>query len=187
MKNYYFYIIAVNALLLTSCTNKENTDKELKVQVSEHFRIQPPKQIELYNQYLSDSLHQNVTLDTNKRHKIYTTIDVSCATCLEKIKKWDRFYSELGELNNKIAIIPVCVSKDRFESLKFLFETNKLPQIKIPLALDVDNTFVKQNLSLWKKYGDFTVLTDSKNNVILIGDPIGNEKDKDDFIAAMRN
>lgn len=187
MKNYCFYIIVFNALLLVSCINKKNTDKEFKVQTIKQFKIQAPKHIEFYNQYLSDSLHVKITLDTIKQQRIYTTINVSCASCLQKFAKWDRFHTELGELNNNVAIIPVCYSEDRFESLKYLFENNKLARIKIPLALDVDNSFVKQNLSLWKQHGDFTVLTDSKNNVLLVGDPIGNEKDKNDFIQAIRN
>lgn len=180
MKKYCFYVITLNVLLLVSCVNKKKSPDN-------GFIIQVPKHIELYNQYLSDSLHQNITLDTSKQQKIYTTINVSCATCLKKFEKWDRFHSELGDLNNNLVIIPVCYSEDRFETLKFLFESRKLPPIKIPLALDVDNSFVKQNLSLWKKHGDFTVLTDSKNNVLLIGDPIGNEKDKKEFIQAIRN
>lgn len=179
MKNYCFYIIAVNALFLMSCIDKKNTDID--------FKIQAPKNIDFYNQYLSDSLHANITLDTVKQLKLYTTINVSCATCLQKFEKWDRFYAGLGELNKKVAIIPVCYSADKFESLKYLFESKKLPAIKIPLVLDVDNSFVRQNLSLWKKHGDFTVLTDSENNVILIGEPIENEKDKNDFIQAIRN
>jgi hypothetical protein len=180
MKKYCFYVITLNVFLLVSCVNKENSPDK-------GFVIKVPKHIELYNQHLSDSLHQNITLDTSKQQKIYTTINVSCATCLQKFEKWDRFHSELGELNNNLVIIPMCYSEDKFESLKFLFENNKLPPIKIPLALDVDNSFVRQNLSLWKKHGDFTVLTDSKNNVLLVGDPIGNEKDKNKFIQAIRN
>lgn len=178
MKNCCLYIMVFNALLFVSCANKNNPYEDLK--------ITSPKQIELYNPYLSDSLHSKITLDTLKQIKLYTTINVSCVTCILKLEKWDRFHSDLGLHNNNVAIIPICYSGDGFESFKYFFENDKMLPIKIPLVLDVDNSFVKQNKSLLDKYGDFTALTDSKNNVILIGNPIENEKDKNDFIQAIR-
>ena len=51
--------------------------------------------------------------------KIFTQINVSCATCIQKLAKWQNFIKQLDGCDS-IYLIPVCKSKDKFELIKYL-------------------------------------------------------------------
>ena len=138
-----------------------------------------PEHVEVYNPYmgkeLSDPLKSNASL------KIYTLINVSCSPCFLKLEKWDKLQAEIKAIK-PVAIIPVCVAKDNFEMIRFLFESEKIPKNQLPLVFDLDSKFIQKNSALVNPLGELTALTDQNNNVLLTGDPLENKDDKDKFI-----
>lgn len=163
-----FYI-----LLLAACANQKNNAPE-KGQA-----VVMPKNIEIYNPSLGTEL-KNPAVD-NTGLKIYTLIDVSCSTCLLKLEKWSQLQAELKDVK-QVSVIPVCYAKDNFEMIRFLFESDKVGKIELPLVLDLDNNFKKANPNLVVEYGEFTALTDNTDHILLTGNPIENKNDKDKFL-----
>jgi hypothetical protein len=158
-------------LLLTSCKSNTNENKINQV-------IKIPAHIEKYNPYMKnvDSLKDEPPL------LIYTLVDVSCATCILKLEKWNTFFAEIKDnKKNLLSIRPVCFSKDHFETLKFLFESKQIAKIDFPLLLDINNKFISENSSL-VKMGEMTALTNAGNEVLMTGNPIENAEDRKRFI-----
>lgn len=142
-------------------------------------KISMPDNVEIYNPYMGKDLSD--PLKSNAPLKIYTLIDVSCSPCFLKLEKWDKLQAEIKAIS-PVAIIPVCYSKDNFETIRFLFETEKIPQNQLPLVFDLDNKFREQNANLVNPLGQLTALTDENNNVLLTGNPLDDKDDKDKFI-----
>ncbi len=167
-----YCIFVLYILLFFSCLDHNTKDRiALKVIIPQH--------VEIYNPFIADTIIQN--LNNYKQRKIYTLINVSCATCLFKLQKWDSLQLE----HPNIAIIPVCHSRDNFEQLKFLFENNKIARIHIPLLLDLEDSFAIKNNSLMKS-NNLTVLTDGGDRVLLNGDPLESEIDRKKFFGLLK-
>lgn len=137
--------------------------------VSERIRV--PEGLQVYNSSLDKKEFQPET--KSFRFKIFTTINVSCATCILKLEEWKKFEAEINNCT-PVLLVPVCTSKDKFEMLKYLIESNKIQNIGFPLLLDSTGSFKKWN----KQFeGDNSVLTDENNVVMLTGKPTETEKD----------
>lgn len=159
-------------LLCASC--KEHKEKN----TAAREKISMPDHVEIYNPYMGKDISD--PLKSNAALKIYTLIDVSCSPCFLKLQKWDKLQDEIKAIG-PVAIIPVCYSKDNFEMIRFLFESEKIPQNHLPLVFDLDNKFRKQNATLVNPLGELTALTDENNNVLLTGNPLDDKDDKDKF------
>lgn len=155
-----FLILASVILLLASCANGASNSKIENVKV--------PVEIIKYNtQTLEEKLIEFESIP--KGYRVYTLIDVSCATCLINIEKWNTVALELKSTG--VSVLPICYSKDNFELLKYLVESDKLGAISIPLYLDINNGFIRQNDSLISEHGKFTALTDTFGKILAKGDP----------------
>jgi hypothetical protein len=176
MKPIYCFLL-LNIVWLTSCTSHKKENSPV-------VKVVMPAHTEIYNPYITNTNNRSAG-DGHSQFKIYTYINVSCSSCLEKLAKWDLFQSQNPDFS-KVAIIPVCHSRDNFELLKFLFESHKLPNIHLPLFLDIKDSFVNQNLTL-ARTGDFTALTDGEDRVLLTGDPLENKDVKDQFLQAIHS
>lgn len=172
MKTYSAFLV-VYALLCASCSQHEPKA------ATTGEKISMPDHVEVYNPYMGKELKD--PLKSNASLKIYTLIDVSCSPCFLKLEKWDKLQVQMKAIK-PVAIIPVCYSKDNFETIRYLFESNKLPQNQLPLVFDLDNKFRLQNPKLVNQLGQLTALTDENNNVLLTGDPLENQDDKDKFM-----
>lgn len=159
-----------------SCKNGHQQAKAVVVKM--------PGRIEEYNPYIRNA--DSPRLMQNERKPallIYTLIDVSCSTCILKLDKWSDFISEIkSDRRNLLSIKPVCFSEDHFETLKFLFENNRIEKFAYPLLLDLENKFMSENPTLVSRRGEMTVLTDTANKVLLAGNPLENKEDRDLFI-----
>ena len=136
-------ILSTIILVFFSCTNQAEIEN-----------VKVPEKIVSYN---TETLkEEEVEMESIAGDfKIYTLIDVSCATCLA----------------NGLTVLPICYSKDNFELLKYLVESDKLGNVSIPLYLDTNNTFMHQNDSLISEHGKFTALTDTYGKILAKGDP----------------
>jgi hypothetical protein len=174
MRSAYCCLL-LNALLLWSCSHQKKGD-------GEGVKIVMPTNIEVYNPFIAD-IHDQYARDEHKQFKIYTLINVSCATCLLKLEKWDRFQSQNPGFS-KVAIIPVCYSEDHFEQLKFVFENQKISPIRLPLVLD--DSFAIRNKALVNPE-NFTALADAEDHVLLTGRLLGKDNDRKKFLQVIRD
>jgi hypothetical protein len=173
MKSICIFLL-LNLVWLFSCAPKKNYAEGVKVVM--------PRDIEIYSPLGADTSRRFLT-DNHSPLKIYTLINTSCATCLSKLEKWDKFQSDYPDFS-KVPIIPVCFSHDSFALLKFLFYGHKIKSMRLPLVLDLKDSFYRLNRTLVKT-GDFTALTDAEDRIVVPGDPLENEKVRKRFLDAL--
>lgn len=170
------YTVLASMVMLYACKNenKKHEDKKLIF----------PSNMHIYTPFANvDESWININKST---YKIYTLIDASCSSCFSKFKQWNDFQLQIDSLKN-VKVVGVCYSKDNFELVKYLFETNEIEKVNFPIFLDINEDFKKLNGSLIKNPLKFSVLTDSNNKILLIGDPINNKNDKELFLRNIRN
>lgn len=172
----YVYLLMSFIITLYACSNG---NKDAKVSTAANQHIIPPDTIELYNPFYSDKLIN--PLEDTTGYRIITMIDVSCASCLMKVKKWNDFKNALDG-KYSASVIPICVTKDNFEMLKYMIESDSTQKLNLTMLLDTQKKFIKQNTGLIGANGDITVLADNHNKVLLKGNPLENPDDKDLFL-----
>lgn len=165
------FIFLVLALGLCACQHRSN---------GTGAKVVPPQDYIIYNPYIKVT---DTLAALPRAPKVYTLVDVSCSTCILRLSEWDKFQKEIG---NKVHVYPVCFSKDKFELLKYLFENNQLARIRLPLLLDKKEKFIRDNKKQIGVNGEFNVLTDDNDNIILSGDPIGDQAVRKKFIEQIR-
>ena len=169
-------IVLCMYLILPACQNKINSKKveSLKTAISSILGEQLilPTELRIYkpfSNYLADSLDI-----FNASQRIYSYVNVSCATCVRNINFWSDLIPELRKYD--VPIILICRSDDEFELFQYLCETGSINEFPYPFVLDVNNEFNKLN-TFMNEIDDFkTVLTNDKNAIILIGNPTTNEE-----------
>ncbi len=157
-------------LFFCSCNFQKDKTKKLISLINKNIgqELIIPDSVEIYkpfSSYLLDSIDI-----AKSSFKIYTQINTSCGTCIEKINKWDSLAIEFQKL--KVPIIIICTTNDRFEVLKYACEQNIIKKFSYPFFLDKKNQFLKKNNFMMKHKGLKTVLTDNSNNILLIGNPL---------------
>jgi len=172
---HIFFLLFASILLSCAGKVKKNASEKSDVQGA----VILPDSVELYNPFLGDSLANPFI--TNSGYKVYTLIDASCTSCMAKLQKWSVFEASIKD-KGSVSLIPICYTKDNFDILKFYFEKDSTSRLQVPLVLDLKNEFVKHNAPLISQSGEMTVLTDARNIILLRGDPIGNQQDKEEFI-----
>lgn len=164
--------IILIAILMFSCTGPAEKYKG-QITFSEQLEVYTPiKAKGINNPFIADN------------PKIYTLLNISCSTCLLKLKKWDAFQEELK--GTEVSVIPICYSKDDFELLKYLCESNKLGNLQLSLYLDVNEQFMEQNKTLMSESGELTVLANSEDEVVLTGSPIEDPEIKQKYLEEIK-
>ena len=128
-----------------------------------------------FSGYLLDSISI-----ADSKYKIYTEINVSCGTCINKISKWDSLSMEFYKY--KTPIILICKTEDRFESLKYACETSIIRKFFYPFFLDNNNLYSANNPFMDKGYDLSTVLTDRNNKILMVGNILDSKILKENFI-----
>ena len=177
MKNRFLLWLILGITL--SCSNiSQNTSR------ASQKRIKLPENFEIYNSELKKT--EFAAGNKNFPLRIFTTINVSCATCIQKLAEWEKFQKEVKHCT-KLLLVPVCVSKDKFELIKYLFENNKVGELNFPLLLDSSQTFGTLNKRFADVMSGISVLTNADNEVLLTGNPIENKADRIKFLDRICN
>lgn len=115
---------------------------------------------------------------------IVSYINVSCPSCIVEIDKWNEFIGDMKSKDCKVKL--VLYSKDNFEYIKYLFESNELKKFPHILYLDTKNVFDRNNPLFNEFDTDKTVLTDKENIVILKGNPLHSKEMKAAYLEAIQ-
>lgn len=165
IKITFYSIICI--LVLTNCKNESKNKKYNEIKNTLELWI--GKKIYLSNMLIhaADSNRYNHSILLEKKIVVY--IDTtSCTECRLHLQEWN---VKIRELKNNIRFIFI-VNPKKYEIAKSIFCREKLESM---LFQDMNNEFKYKNKILSNvKYQTF--LLDEKNNIQVIGDPIGNDK-----------
>ncbi|PZR22449.1 MAG: hypothetical protein DI535_26140 [Citrobacter freundii] len=156
--------ITAGFLLLLSCNNDQQALKSRPKETT-ILNIAALDTVEVYN--TPDGF--DAVAYRKKPFRLYTSINVSCASCIAKVNTWDSIYRSMGE-TPQLALIPVAQTEDNFEVFKYLFENGTIKSVEIPFFMDGNNEFRNSNRQLIGNQFDFLLLTDSTNKVLAFED-----------------
>lgn len=165
-------LLFVFVAIILSCINKQNNVQveSLKSIVQNNLgkKLILSDSIRIYSPF-SNCIYDSLEL-SNAKFKIYTKINASCGTCVEKIKIWNSLVPEFNKY--KVPIILICESMDEFELLSYMCESKIIKNFSYPFFLDVKNEFSKKNKFMAASKNFETVLTDRNNTILLMGNPM---------------
>ena len=167
---------------LSNCNigNKQSSDTALSNKKIEKF-IQPDSLI-TYKPFALTNLDSSEI--ANSRLKIYSFIDASCSTCLERINNLKLVASEIK--NYKIPVILIVQSEDNYELLKYLCEQKNIDKFPYPFYFDVKGQFFVRNKFLSPNRNGHTVLTDKDNNILASGDMTLSKKIEEQYMNIIK-
>lgn len=176
----FFLYIAV----VLSCQNNNKKTLETKTQeegqiVGKIFQI--PDSIQVFAPFEGYLLDSNEMF--NSKIRIYSYLNVSCATCLDEIAKWNVIANEAKIY--KVPVILILQSKDRYEILKYLIEQKQLKPFAYPFVFDLKKGYFKVNKFLNESERLYTVLTNEKNKILWSGDPIYADSVKNNLLTKL--
>lgn len=111
---------------------------------------------------------------SNLRLVIYADFIV-CSSCrIKEMYKWDDFLSKLDIRSNQMEVLFIFApSHDKIGQFKMAAKA--LPE-NYPIYMDTTNIFLKSNPHIPSNPIFHTFLLDENNNVLLVGNPLENEK-----------
>ncbi|PCH54011.1 MAG: hypothetical protein COC22_01080 [Flavobacteriaceae bacterium] len=109
--------------------------------------------------------------------KIYSHIDASCGTCIESLKVWGNLIPEFNK--QKVKVYLVCSSDDRFDLLKYYFESKEIEGFSYELYFDYNNNYLIKNEFMFESKNFETVLVDESDTILVIGNPNYSKKVKE--------
>lgn len=180
MKSYFikFTIVLLCISSILSCKKKQNTSKvdSFKVVIDNSLgkKLIISDSLELYQPFPSSIKNKEVL---NPKLKIYSHIDASCGTCIESLKAWSNLIPKFKMKN--VEVILICTSDNKFELLKYYFESKEIANFSHPLFLDHNNDILNQNEFMLESKNFETVLTDVNDTILLLGNPNFSTKIKD--------
>lgn len=155
-----------SVLFFSNCKNNSGKIDNANYIINNSNFFKVPDSMTVYRPFKEEYLNKED--HTNAPLKIYSFIDVSCASCLGRINQWKRIEKEL--LEYKIPIILICQSKDNYELFKFLNEKETATKFSFPFYFDRKDQFFILNDYLNPSKNNHTVLVGKNNEIILTGD-----------------
>jgi hypothetical protein len=169
--SFILVIVIFNLLFFSSCVSQPNQENErLKHELLNWIgkEIQLPKDVVIkVNQ--KDTLCDEMFL---KKFKIITYVDsVGCAGCKFKLYEWRQIIKNTLAKNNNVSFLFYVHSND-YRNLNYIIRNN---HFAYPIIYDYDDKLNKLN-HLSDKYQFHTFLLNENNQIVLIGNPIGNSR-----------
>lgn len=183
-------LIVVTLLLIFSCnetvTQESNTENDIDSLNSSSLRIIMPDTLQVYNPYPEFELASDSSIRKTFGPKLYTCVNVSCPSCIADIEKWNDWIPEIYQ-KFKIPVVIICITKDNFEYIQYLFESKEIRPFPFPIYFDIHNKFVSSNAIFLNRSSHYTVLTSKEGKVILRGNPFESQQTKTLFINALKS
>lgn len=159
------FIIYVLLLQVCACSNNAENKKALMSYLNDYkdvvgHRINTGDSLTLY--YTPNGVHRY-----EGTYKIVSFINTSCGTCIRKMDEWNKFLSEKNLDVNQI----IFVAQGKPDTYFREFVDSTKPAFYI--YLDTSGYYLlNRHLD---RYVQGTFLLDENENVVMIGDPVGNE------------
>jgi hypothetical protein len=163
MKNKFLIILVCAISILTSCKNKLDNDvSDGTVKVRKIFL--PSAEL-----LRSDSV-KNIN-PLSKEIKIFTVIDGGCAICVDKLLAWKKYMKDID--TSQVGFVMLIYSEDSLFTFK---ELNKnYVKFSYPYFHDIKKS-ISLKINLIESKTANTFLLNSKNEVIVSGDPTESKK-----------
>jgi hypothetical protein len=172
MKIIHLRIIFLVSLIGIICFACNYSEKEAKKKVSQ-FMGDTLLLPEISEVLYKDSLYrENLPFNKESKLKITTLLWGDCKSCVVDLEGWDELF-QLAQAKQDIEIFFYLYTSD-FSFFKKSTYENKLH--KYPLILDENLNYIDENELPFKNKVYQTFLLNSNNEVILVGNPINNEK-----------
>lgn len=170
--------ILINVLLC--CNSNNRNEKDIKSIVDNYLgqKLILPDSLRLYKPF-SKVVTDRAEM-AGAKFKIYTHIDVSCSVCVNSIKSWDSIAPQFFQFKTPFFLI--CGSNDDFEFMKYLFESKEIKSFPYPLFLDLNDQYIANNQFMNESSHFETVLTDDKDKILLLGNPIHSVKTREMYL-----
>lgn len=157
--------------ILSSCVPKANQEnKKLKSELLKWIgkEIQLPRDVKIMaNQ--KDTLCDEIF---SKKFKVINYVDsVGCTGCKFKLYEWGQIIKNTLAKNNNVSFL-FYVQSNNYRNLNYIIKNN---HFAYPIIFDYDDKLNKLN-HLPDNYQFHTFLLNENNQIILIGNPIGNSK-----------
>lgn len=137
------------------------------------------KPVELpYDSMSIISFKDNNDYETNHATEFYWVVysdSVDCATCrLHDLRYWDSFINQVNKATETVSFCFIFSPSEKdLKSFLCMAETFGYSN---PIYLDSTNIFTRKNQHIPQGALFHTFLLDENKNVILVGDPVKNEK-----------
>lgn len=189
---FRFYLLTICVLICPianiSCQNSHKENNSNHSQNTSERSLQTKKLIIVDDIQVLRVTEEHV-LDSsemfNSPYRVFSYVNVSCATCLDEIKQWNSLAKSLTLYN--VPVILYLQSKDRYELLKYLIEKQRLASYSYPFVLDINNNYFKQNSMLNEEKRLYTVLVNIDNEILWIGDPLHSKNDRQKLLQIIEN
>ncbi len=171
MKNISIILILVYNLSLFGCSyfeiNKRKKNIKKNVTSWYHKTITMPDTITLF--FNNDIKKVQTKNYLNKEIKLLSILSNNCSNCtFSQLSFWDDFYSTYSENENFQLVLIYNGLNDYFCNVLY-----HEADVKLPIFLDEQDILIKNN-SIFKEKLYRTVLLNSENKIILMGDLTGN-------------
>ena len=162
--------------ILNQCTSSKNqeTKKNIKEKIEKitgkTVKIKPDSTFILHRNKTHSLSDYNLD---NGNPKIVSRIYGDCHVCTHALQKWEK-----SKIIRKYDTLGVKTLFYIFSDSYKYFKKQMYPKITLshPLIIDTTNAFLRDNSFIGAKKKYRTLLLDSNNKVILVGNPVRNEK-----------
>jgi len=173
------------AMVINSCNEKHNkkTINSFKAIIDNNLgkKIKLPDSLILHKPFLNS----NNQFASDTKMKVYSHIDASCGTCIESLKAWNNLIPEFNK--QKVKVYLICSSDDRFDLLKYYFESKEIDNFSYNLYFDYNNDYLIKNEFMFESRNFETVLVDENGTILVIGNPNYSKKIKEMYFNLINN
>jgi hypothetical protein len=183
-------ILYTAIICITACHLKESepSDNKATLTVNDSLigkKIHMPDSLEAFSPFKDSLYMDSAQLAKHTSFRVYTIVNVSCSSCIPDIDKWNRLTAEFMKYD--VPVILVCITKDNFEYVKFLFENGKVRKFPFPVFLDLKGRFYQKNDFFHREVYGQAVLVDKSNTIVASGRPIDSDEIKSLYFEKIRN
>lgn len=172
-------VMFLSALLLSRCVNDVNKTKIAQKELQVLF---VPKALTIYAPFRTYLLDSNAI--ASSKLKIYVSINFSCPTCIDKLKKWTALAKVFNKYN--VPTIIIANADDRFEFIKYLNKQRAVEKFPYPYFLDKQALFYAKNKIINNSAEQIAILTYQDNRIIATGNLLNVPQDKINFINKIK-
>jgi len=167
--NYSAILTCFSLLTLNSCKKEDKRNFENSISYWHQKEINVPDSIIIYHN--NKKINVKTVKFFNRKSKLVSFIDNDCSNCtFSQLLFWKEFYNQYKNKDNFELILIYNGLNDYFCNVIY-----QESDVQLPIILDESGYFIKNN-SIFERQLYRTVLLDSENKILLIGDFRGNRK-----------